>query len=127
MKGPCSPSSLALAFDAGASARDARPSPIEQEVLEFFDQLREPLFRYLLSFSLAPSDAEEIVQETFLALFQHLQRGKSRLNLRSWLFRVAHNLALRSRREARRDQRNCSVSTAPFEEFLADPSPSPED
>jgi RNA polymerase sigma-70 factor (ECF subfamily) len=127
MKGPSSPSSLALAFEAGAPTRNVRPSPIEQDVLEFFDQLREPLFRYLLSFSLAPSDSEEIIQETFLALFQHLQRGKSRANLKGWLFRVAHNLALRSRRDARRDQRICSVNASAFEELVADPAPSPED
>lgn len=127
MKAPSSASSVALAFEAGASRRSAQPSPIEQQVLELFDQLRAPLFRYLLSFSLAPSDSEEIIQETFLALFQHLQRGKSRLNLKGWLFRVAHNLALRSRRDARRDQRNCPVSALPFEDVVADPSPNPED
>ncbi|MGC1370926.1 MAG: sigma-70 family RNA polymerase sigma factor, partial [Candidatus Sulfotelmatobacter sp.] len=40
---------------------------------------------------------EEIIQESFLLLFQHLQRGKSRENLRGWIFRVARNLALKQR------------------------------
>jgi len=40
-------------------------------------------------------DGEEVTQEVFLALFRHLQLGKSRRNLRGWIFRVAHNLALK--------------------------------
>ena len=42
-------------------------------------------------------EGEEVVQEVFLSLFQHLRRGKSRKNLRGWIFRVAHNLALKRR------------------------------
>src|SRR5262249_33149549 len=42
-------------------------------------------------------DSEEIVQETYLALFRHLRLGRPRDNLRGWLFRVAHNLALKRR------------------------------
>jgi RNA polymerase sigma-70 factor (ECF subfamily) len=75
----------------------SRPSPLELEVIEFFDRLRNPLLRYVLSFKLSPHDGEEVVQEVFLALFQHLRRGKSRKNLRGWIFRVGHNLALKTR------------------------------
>lgn len=62
-----------------------------------FDELRDRLFRYLLALGLPPHDGEEIIQESFLLLFQHLQRGKSRENLRGWIFRVARNLALKQR------------------------------
>src|SRR6202023_2527478 len=46
--------------------------------------------------------AEEIVQEVFLLLFRHLRQGKSRANLQGWVFKVAHNLALKHRTRARR-------------------------
>ena len=68
---------------------------IELEVVALFDDLRACLLRYLLSFSLSVVDSEDLLQETFLALFHHLKQGKSRENLRGWLFRVAHNLALK--------------------------------
>ena len=42
-------------------------------------------------------DAEDIVQETFLSLFRHSELGRPRSNLKGWLFRVAHNLALKRR------------------------------
>lgn len=127
MKAPSSVSKAVVAFEAGAVTRGPRPSPVEQEVLELFEQLREPLFRYLLSFSLTTADSEEILQETFLALFQHLQGGKSRLNLKGWLFRVSHNLALRKRRDGRRDPQNLSAADLPLHELAIDPCLNPED
>lgn len=85
---------------------------VQQEVIELFDQLRDRLLRYLLGFSLPIADSEDIIQETFLALFQHLQAQKSRHNLRGWLFRVAHNLALKHQR-SRRDFDSVCESIAP--------------
>jgi RNA polymerase sigma-70 factor (ECF subfamily) len=109
----------ALPF-AHASARAVKPSQLEREVTAMFDQFRAPLLRYLLGFGLPVQDGEEIVQEIFLALFQHLQRGKSRENLRGWVFRVGHNLALK-RRSARVREESASA-----ESVLADPAPNPE-
>jgi RNA polymerase sigma-70 factor (ECF subfamily) len=73
------------------------PASPEAEVVELFDELRARLLRYLLVLGLSAHDGEEIIQESFLLLFQHLQRGKSRQNLRAWVFRVARNLALKQR------------------------------
>jgi RNA polymerase sigma-70 factor (ECF subfamily) len=98
---------------------------LEGDVVALFDQLRDPLLRYLSSFGLAFPDGEEVIQEVFLALFQHLQRGKSRENLRAWLFRVAHNLALKRRYRDRRDSEVCAKAAT--EDVAVDPSPSPED
>ena len=72
------------------------------EVTELFDELRLPVLRYVLSFRLPLTDAEEIVQEAFLALFHHLQAGKSRENLKGWVFTVAHRLAWKHRLSTRR-------------------------
>ncbi len=104
----------------------ARVSPEEPAaaVVALFDQFRSPLLRYLLSFGLAVADGEEIVQEVFLLLFQHLYSGKSRENLRGWLFRVAHNLALKRRYGIRRDLQMRAESGA--EDSAADPKPNPE-
>jgi RNA polymerase sigma-70 factor, ECF subfamily len=80
-----------------AAAPSACAGDLEREVMGLFDQLRGRLLRYILSFNLAEQDGEEIVQEVFLSLFRHLQMGRSRRNLRGWIFRVAHNLALKRR------------------------------
>jgi RNA polymerase sigma-70 factor, ECF subfamily len=85
-----------------ATAFSATPSEIECEVIGLFDQFRNSLLRYALSFGLSVHDGEEVTQEVFLALFQHLRIGKSRHNLRAWIFRVAHNLALKQRQANQR-------------------------
>lgn len=104
----------------------ATPSGTEKEVIALFDQLRSPLLRYVFSFGLAAADGEEIIQEAFLALFRHLQQGRSRHNLRGWLFRVAHNLALKKlSREGR--GRNVFELTAIEAEIHQDPTPGPEE
>ena len=82
-------------FPLAASASQKGPTPLEIEVTQMFDEFRAPLLRYLGSFGLAAQDAEEVVQEVFLALFLHLRQGKSRANLPAWIFRVGHNLGLK--------------------------------
>lgn len=74
-----------------------------EETVALFERHRSALLRYLLTFGLTLPDGEEIVQEVFLALFEHLRRGKPRANLDGWVFRVAHNLALKKRSRVRRE------------------------
>jgi RNA polymerase sigma-70 factor, ECF subfamily len=109
------------------SERAPAPSADEQEVIQLFDELRNRLLRYLLALGLPVHEGEEVIQEVFLALFQHLQRGRSRQNLRGWIFRVAHNLGLK-----RRLARSREAASVPGEqEFLAaarpDPAENPEE
>jgi RNA polymerase sigma-70 factor, ECF subfamily len=120
-------SNLALPLAATEPYLRHISSAVEEEVVGLFDQVRNPLLRYLSSFALPLPDSEEILQETFLALFQHLQRGKPRHNLRGWLFRVAHNLALRKRQRDRRDLQNGADTNAAPEDLVIDPAPNPED
>ncbi|HEY1657538.1 MAG TPA: sigma-70 family RNA polymerase sigma factor [Candidatus Sulfotelmatobacter sp.] len=89
-----------------AAPADANETPRpEVEVVQLFDEMRDRLLRYLLALGLSLHDGEEIVQESFLLLFQHLRQGKSRENLRGWIFRVGRNLALKQRSA---NQRNVS-------------------
>jgi RNA polymerase sigma-70 factor (ECF subfamily) len=101
-------------------------SPLQEQVAALFDQFRAPLLRYLLwSFGLAFSDGEEVLQDVFLSLFLHLSRGRSHQNVRGWLFRVAHNLALKRRLRTRRNPE--MVEDADVEHLAIDPAPNPED
>jgi hypothetical protein len=73
---------------------EKRWSELECEVVALFDEYRDRLLAFVRAFSLRGYDAEEVAQEVFLSLFRHLIAGKPRNNLRGWIFRVAHNLAL---------------------------------
>jgi RNA polymerase sigma-70 factor (ECF subfamily) len=103
------------------------PERLEAEVVELFDLLRNPVLRYLMGIGLPIEDAEEIVQEVFLALFQHLHGGKSRSNLRGWVFRVAHNLGLKRRGTAARNVALTSDAAGDGSSAIRDSSPNPED
>src|SRR5215831_21339052 len=92
----------ALPRVAAAADRESSGNRLEVEVVALFDQFRDRLLRYLLSFGLTVPDGEEVIQEVFLSLVQHLRRGKPRENIRGWLFRVAHNLALKRLDRVRR-------------------------
>jgi RNA polymerase sigma-70 factor, ECF subfamily len=103
----------------------AEPSEIERDVMVLFEQFRNPLLRYALSFGLPVHDAEEVTQEVFLSLFRHLQLRKSRRNLPGWLFRVTHNLALR--RRCANSKSNVAAADWTIAEKQLDQSPNPEE
>ena len=63
------------------------------EATTLYRELRKPLLRYLVGLGLSADEAQDIVQDSFLSLHQHLAAGGSQENIRSWLFRVAHNAA----------------------------------
>jgi RNA polymerase sigma-70 factor, ECF subfamily len=66
------------------------------EATTLFQELRKPLLRYLAGLGLSHEEAQDVVQEAFLSLHKHLSAGGSQANIRSWLFRVAHNRARNS-------------------------------
>src|SRR5271170_4232274 len=70
-------------------------------LLDLFDREQIPLRRYLMFLGVRPEAAEEFVQEAFLRLHQHLRSGGERTNLRAWLYRVVHNLAVSEMQAAR--------------------------
>jgi len=99
-------SDFAVPWELATAGRRERASHVcleEQRVIELFDELRAPLFRYLLALGLRSQEAEEAIQESFLALFEHLRRGGLDGNLRGWIFRVAHHLGLKRRTAERRE------------------------
>jgi RNA polymerase sigma-70 factor, ECF subfamily len=99
--------SLHLSADA-ARLGDQRTVQLEEQIARLYDELRHPIFHHLLCMRIAPEEAEEVIQESFLRLYKHLHAGGREDNLRGWLYRVAHNLSS-SRRKGRK--------------FLADTSP----
>jgi len=127
MRIPSADSINELFFPATATpAVPAEPSEIEFEVMNLFEQYRNALLRYALSFGISVHDAEEVTQEVFLSLFRHLQLRRSRQNLRGWLFRVAHNLALKQRCANHKSQ-VVTASDWTIAERQLDPSPGPEE
>jgi RNA polymerase sigma-70 factor (ECF subfamily) len=68
----------------------------DQQVLaEIYDQLSPELYRYAYRLLGEVQIAEDIVSETFLRFLRAIEAGGGpRENLRAYLYRIAHNLAM---------------------------------
>jgi RNA polymerase sigma-70 factor (ECF subfamily) len=69
-------------------------SKLQRRVAAYFDQWREPVFRYLSAAFGNSGLAEDVIQEAFLQLYRSLEAGESISNVKAWVFRVARNMAL---------------------------------
>jgi RNA polymerase sigma-70 factor, ECF subfamily len=120
---PSKDQELALLLTPASTAEQPRHhSELESVVIRLFDQLQGRVLRYVVACGLPFHDAEDVVQETFLALFRHLELGRPQSNLNGWLFRVAHNLALK-----RRTTNQVTVRSLVDESILAQqPCPAPD-
>jgi RNA polymerase sigma-70 factor, ECF subfamily len=123
---PANPGAGTALWGAIDAVFPARPEAIETEVVELFDEFRGRLLRYVLSLGLCAQDGEDIIQEVFLSLFRHLCLGRSRENLRGWIFCVAHNLALKQRNRNKRHQQRSAFEELALERHL-DPAADPEE
>lgn len=121
------PSAFGLSLPVGLAGYEGESSAaIQDEVMRLFDECAPRLRRYAASFGLGVEATEDVVQEVFLQLFRHLQLGRSRANLHGWMFRVAHNLALKQRERTTRRQRTESAWDGALSEVIMDPGANPE-
>lgn len=115
---------LPLNIEAGDAASF---HAVQQDVLRLFDECAAGLRRYLRSFGLSAEAADDVLQDVFVSLFRHLRLGRPRTNLKGWLFRVAHNLALKQRQRSHRRQRTESEWDASLVDRAIDPTANPEE
>src|SRR5215475_15304383 len=83
---------------------------------------REDVYRYLLIVGLRPAEAQDATQEAFLKLHTAIRRGEVIRNPRAWVFRVAHNHALRQLTR----HRNMQPLEPAVETTKGDPAVTPE-
>lgn len=88
-----------LPLDLEYSFATRNRSALRQRVTQVFEFLRDPVYRYLFRVLNSRDEAEDLTQEVFLRLFAHLQKGNMVANVRAWVFRVAHNLAIDQQRK----------------------------
>lgn len=112
-------------FRIGIGAPE-EPVPTQAIVMNMFSMMRSPLYSHLLWMNLSPDQAEDVIQETFLRFYQQLSAGAlPHYNLRGWVWRVAHNLALDLRSASTRKRNGTEMNLDAVSDWLADPSPDP--
>ena len=70
---------------------------VHERLEEVYEAEREHIYSYLLCFRVPAGRAQELAQDCFLKLYIKMSRGESIENPRAWLYRVAHNSALKWR------------------------------
>src|SRR5713226_8539851 len=83
-----------VCVEADFLAVDQDTLTLEEKVTLYFEQWRDPVNRYVVAAFGDPVEAEEITQEAFLQLYSRLHSGQPVTNVRAWVFRAAHSLAL---------------------------------
>jgi RNA polymerase sigma-70 factor (ECF subfamily) len=71
---------------------------VQERVEQIYEAERRHIYSYLLCFGVPAQRAQELAQDSFLKLYIKMIRGESIENPRAWLYRVAHNAALRFHR-----------------------------
>ena len=95
---------------------------LQDEVAQLFEEMRDGVYRYVLSLGVPPAQAQETTQEVFLRLYASLKRNDLIRNRRAWVVRVAHNLGL----SLRVHKSSCAPFSPDVETRLADPGLNPE-
>ena len=66
----------------------------EDSFTVFYDVTNKEIFSFVYTFVKHKETAEDLTQETFIKIRQHIQTYKSNTNPSAWFFQIAKNLAL---------------------------------
>jgi len=98
------------------------PNLLEQ----LYDAHAQALYGFLLNFTRNEADTQDLLQELLLKLAQRPEMLESVRDLRAFLLRLAHNLAVDlMRRRSTRDSNYTRLATESFSLFI--PSPDPDE
>ena len=80
----------------------------EDAFASLLDRWYSPMLRLARTYVRSRADAEEVVQDTWLAVLRGIDRFEGRSSLKTWIFRILLN---RARTRARREARTVPLST----------------
>jgi RNA polymerase sigma-70 factor (ECF subfamily) len=86
-----------------------------------FDRYEGKLMRYIKN--LAPvshDEAEDILQDSFISIWKHLNEFDNRLNLSSWIYRIVHNQTISAIRKRKSFGKDRTVAIEEATEVVAD-------
>lgn len=69
----------------------------------FLDRYSRPVYSLIVQIVGCPEDAEELVQDTFLKAFRHLNGYKGECRFSTWLYRIAYTVAISATRKRKHE------------------------
>ncbi len=88
----------AAVVDVATETPEERAARFEAEAMQFLDQLYSAALRTTRN----PTDAEDLVQETYAKAFAAFHQYKPGTNLKAWLYRILTNTYINSYRKKQR-------------------------
>ncbi len=79
-----------------------QPESQRETFLRLIDQYQPPLRRLAGAYLQQPPDREDLVQEIAMAIWQAIPNFRGESSERTWLYRIAHNVAISSSAKLRR-------------------------
>lgn len=70
------------------------PKTQNQAFQQLLLDYQKPLYNHIRNIVLSHDDADDVLQNTFIKVFQHLKNFKGESKLFSWMYRIATNEAL---------------------------------
>jgi RNA polymerase sigma-70 factor (ECF subfamily) len=96
---------------------EERAARFERDALPYLDQI----YRGALRMTRNPSDAEDLVQETFIKAFTKFHTFTEGTNLKAWLFRIMTNTYITSYRRRQREPLQSSADELTDGQLAATP------
>jgi len=90
-----------------AETDEARNKRFERDAIQFIDQLYSAALRMTRN----PSDAEDLVQETYAKAYGSFHQFREGTNLKAWLYRILTNTFINTYRKAQRQPKQSGTET----------------
>jgi len=101
-------------IDVATESPEARAARFERDALPYLDQLYSAAMRMTRN----PTDAEDLVQETFAKAFSAFHQFKPGTNLKAWLYRILTNTFINTyRKKQRQPQQSLTGDSGEIEDW----------
>jgi RNA polymerase sigma-70 factor (ECF subfamily) len=92
---------------APEESTDERNARFERDAMQYIDQLYSAALRMTRN----PSDAEDLVQETYAKAYGSFHQFREGTNLKAWLYRILTNTFINTYRKAQRQPKQSGTET----------------
>ncbi len=87
--------------EEGQRLADAPDVPLQPTLGAIVEEYSSAVFRLALSVVRDPALAEDVAQDTFIAVWKHLGEFRGEGSMRGWVLRIAHNTSVSTLRRVR--------------------------
>jgi len=86
---------------ADAPVAESKPESHSDRFCELFEQYQPALRRLVAAYVTNPADREDLLQEIAAGIWKSLPGFRGESSERTWIYRIAHNIAIRSSSQVR--------------------------